>query len=137
MWKKFGSDAKFVSKKKKNDWTLSPNPVDTKRILERCETLVPGISKAKILGQFVGLRPARKGGVRLESTPIQNSKRKGTLIYNYGHGGSGMTLSFGYVMLTRLSGFLNTIFKLCKTCFGTCKDCFNTSKTMIEAKFSL
>jgi len=41
--------------------------------------------------EVVGLRPCRTGGVRLEW------ERVGTLqiIHNYGHGGSGVTLSWG------------------------------------------
>ncbi|KAJ7387140.1 hypothetical protein OS493_004106 [Desmophyllum pertusum] len=39
---------------------------------------------------LVGLRPARKGNVRLEWDPVCPS-----LLHNYGHGGSGVTFSWG------------------------------------------
>ena len=39
---------------------------------------------------LVGLRPARKGNVRLEWDPMCPS-----LLHNYGHGGSGVTFSWG------------------------------------------
>jgi D-amino-acid oxidase len=37
----------------------------------------------------VGLRPARKDNIRLEQEPGTD------IIHNYGHGGSGVTLSWG------------------------------------------
>jgi hypothetical protein len=40
------------------------------------------------LGQLVGLRPARHGGARVEA-------EDGWLVHNYGHGGAGMTPSWG------------------------------------------
>ena len=39
---------------------------------------------------LVGLRPARKGNIRLELDPLCKS-----IIHNYGHGGSGVTFSWG------------------------------------------
>ena len=39
---------------------------------------------------LVGLRPARKGNVRLEWDPVCPS-----VLHNYGHGGSGVTFSWG------------------------------------------
>ena len=39
---------------------------------------------------LVGLRPARKGNVRLEWDPVCPS-----ILHNYGHGGSGVTFSWG------------------------------------------
>ena len=39
----------------------------------------------------VGLRPCRRGGVRCEME-VMGSK---TVVHNYGHGGSGITLSWG------------------------------------------
>ena len=45
--------------------------------------------KAKIIKQWVGLRPFRLGGVRLE---YEYYKEMTHVIHNYGHGGSGVTL---------------------------------------------
>jgi D-amino-acid oxidase len=46
---------------------------------------------------LVGVRPHRKGGVRLEleDAPLETSAGKKYLIHNYGHGGAGITLSWG------------------------------------------
>src|SRR5688500_8377481 len=41
----------------------------------------------------VGVRPHRKGGVRLELQEAPLGKK--LLVHNYGHGGGGITLSWG------------------------------------------
>jgi D-amino-acid oxidase len=64
----------------------------TDAILSRCSALIPAISTSHVLEVCVGARPCRQGGVRLEVERL----RSGTpLIHNYGHGGSGVTLSIG------------------------------------------
>ena len=45
-----------------------------------------------VLRERVGLRPFRKSGVRLEKEKLGDGR---TVIHNYGHGGSGFTLSWG------------------------------------------
>ncbi len=57
-------------------------------ILERCQRLVPELKKGKVIGSVVGLRPARSS-IRLEL----DSER--AVVHNYGHGGSGYTVSWG------------------------------------------
>ena len=46
---------------------------------------------------LIGIRPHREGGVRLEleQEPIASRSGPKFLIHNYGHGGAGITLSFG------------------------------------------
>jgi glycine/D-amino acid oxidase-like deaminating enzyme len=46
---------------------------------------------------LIGIRPHRKGGVRLEleKAPIETPSGKKYLLHNYGHGGAGITLSWG------------------------------------------
>lgn len=57
-------------------------------ILRRAYSVLPGLDKRKIIGNWAGLRPYR-ATVRLE-------REEGTnIIHNYGHGGSGYTLAFG------------------------------------------
>lgn len=68
------------------DWSLEPDPATEATILRRCREIEPRLANAKVLGRAVGLRPGR-GEVRLE--------REGNLIHNYGHGGAGVTLSWG------------------------------------------
>ncbi|MFM7282729.1 MAG: FAD-dependent oxidoreductase [Planctomycetia bacterium] len=59
-------------------------------IIERCARLEPGLRDATVLGTSVGLRPARSA-VRLEP----ESSPAGRIVHNYGHGGAGVTLSWG------------------------------------------
>ncbi|MGW5667414.1 FAD-dependent oxidoreductase [Micromonospora sp. NPDC003776] len=59
-------------------------------ILERCTALVPAIEGARVLGHRVGLRPGRPA-VRLETELTGH----GPVVHCYGHGGAGVTLSYG------------------------------------------
>lgn len=68
-------------------WDLTPDPVQRREIIARCTAAVPALAGAEVLGEKVGLRPARRGGPRLE--------REGRIVHAYGHGGAGMTLSWG------------------------------------------
>jgi glycine/D-amino acid oxidase-like deaminating enzyme len=59
---------------------------------------VPNLSysRANIVASLVGVRPHRDGGVRLELLPaVGTGAGRRYLIHNYGHGGGGITLSFG------------------------------------------
>ena len=51
--------------------------------------------KYQKVGEKVGLRPFRKGGIRIESSITETKK---ILTHNYGHGGGGITLSWGSVV---------------------------------------
>ena len=55
--------------------------------------LEAGVGRAPVLQENVGLRPCRRGGVRLERQ--QGALHGLTVVHNYGHGGSGVTLSWG------------------------------------------
>ena len=68
------------------DWSRSPVPEVAEDILRRATALVPEVARARVLQHKVGLRPARPE-VRLE--------RVGDVIHCYGHGGAGVTLSWG------------------------------------------
>ncbi len=73
-----------------NNWSTEVNPKDTDDILRKAKTLSPVFNNVEILETKVGLRPARHA-VRLE-TELFDGKY---VIHNYGHGGSGFTLSWG------------------------------------------
>ena len=61
-------------------------------IVERCRDLVPALRGARVLEHVVGLRPGRST-VRLEEAePLDSGAR---VVHNYGHGGAGVTLSWG------------------------------------------
>ena len=72
------------------NWSTTPDRRTGTRILERAGALVPALRSATVLSHRVGLRPGRPG-IRLETVP----EPEGTLIHCYGHGGSGVTLSWG------------------------------------------
>ncbi len=69
---------------------LDENPEQTKSIAERCEQLEPRLRSARPLGVRVGLRPCRDA-VRLEAETIEGR----VVVHDYGHGGGGVTLSWG------------------------------------------
>lgn len=48
-----------------------------------------------MINRGAGLRPARKGGVRLELEHIKKPQFTAKVVHNYGHGGSGVTLCWG------------------------------------------
>jgi D-amino-acid oxidase len=73
---------------------LAPRPEVAEAILRRCAAVVPEVAGARVLGHAVGLRPARHGGPRVELDPV--GLPGGTrLVHAYGHGGAGVTLSWG------------------------------------------
>ena len=72
-----------------DDCTIDPSA--TARIVAECSHVLE-INKPDVLGERVGLRPFRRSGVRVERTQLRDGR---LLIHNYGHGGSGFTLSWG------------------------------------------
>ncbi|MEV8503503.1 FAD-dependent oxidoreductase [Actinoplanes sp. NPDC051475] len=67
-----------------------PDQAVARRIVERCAAIVPAVADAVVLGNRVGIRPERST-VRLEV----EARPRGRLVHNYGHGGSGVSLSWG------------------------------------------
>jgi D-amino-acid oxidase len=70
---------------------LAADPATTDRIVAECSRAL-NIDRPYVLAERVGLRPFRKSGVRLERDQLSDGR---TVIHNYGHGGSGFTLSWG------------------------------------------
>jgi D-amino-acid oxidase len=70
---------------------LALDAATTNRIVAECSRVL-NIDKPNVLAERVGLRPFRKSGVRLERGCLRDGR---TVIHNYGHGGSGFTLSWG------------------------------------------
>lgn len=68
------------------EWSRTPSAEVARSILDRAAALVPELADARVLRHKVGLRPARPA-VRLE--------REGRVVHCYGHGGAGVTLSWG------------------------------------------
>jgi len=70
---------------------LDADPTTAAHILDECSRVLK-IENPPVLAERVGLRPFRKPGVRLERDRLRDGR---TVIHNYGHGGSGFTLSWG------------------------------------------
>jgi glycine/D-amino acid oxidase-like deaminating enzyme len=77
------------------DWSAEPNPSTTEEILRRAKEWVPELLDAsgnfQVLSVQVGLRPARKGGVRVEMERVD----KFVVCHAYGHAGAGYQNSVG------------------------------------------
>ncbi len=67
------------------------DPADTSRIVAECSRVLR-IESPPVVAERVGLRPFRKSGVRLAKDQCRGGR---AVIHNYGHGGSGFTLSWG------------------------------------------
>ena len=63
------------------------------KLLKRCKEALPSLCDASIIEKWVGVRPLRKGGTRLEKEELPAGS--GTLIHCYGHGHHGVSLSWG------------------------------------------
>ncbi|MFI9306140.1 FAD-dependent oxidoreductase [Streptomyces triculaminicus] len=72
-------------------WDRTPSPCTAQAIISRCSRVFPRLAQARILGHRVGLRPGRPR-VRLEAERLPSGAR---LVHNYGHGGAGITVSWG------------------------------------------
>jgi D-amino-acid oxidase len=73
------------------EWDTEPDPKVAADILRRCAALEPRLAGAEVLEHKAGLRPGRPE-IRLEREDVAHGPPR---IHNYGHGGSGVTLSWG------------------------------------------
>ncbi|MEZ5965622.1 MAG: FAD-dependent oxidoreductase [Planctomycetota bacterium] len=73
------------------DASLDARPAQTEAILARSRAVCPATADAVVREVAVGLRPGRST-VRLERTTLADGR---PLLHCYGHGGAGMTLSWG------------------------------------------
>ncbi|CAK9289930.1 unnamed protein product [Gordionus sp. m RMFG-2023] len=86
-------------------------PEDSEAIMQRCAGLVPSVKLAPILTEWAGLRPYRKetlhtSSPRIELEPLKClagnfdfpqylAESRTIVIHNYGHGGNGVSMSYG------------------------------------------
>jgi D-amino-acid oxidase len=68
-----------------------PDPATADRILAAAAAVEPRLAGAQVLEHRVGLRPGRPY-VRLEPQALGDGRQ---LVHNYGHGGAGVSLSWG------------------------------------------
>lgn len=72
-------------------WDTTPDPDVAAAIVRRCVALEPRLANAEVIEHKVGLRPGRPT-IRLEREEGADGLH---IIHNYGHGGAGVTLSWG------------------------------------------
>ncbi|KAN0060641.1 hypothetical protein ACQY0O_007299 [Thecaphora frezii] len=90
-----------------DDWDGAVRPETTHAILSRCLKLCPDLARrdrafghlvaprvedVEVVGAHVGLRPARRGGVRLERGADVDGVK---VVHSYGYGGAGYQASWG------------------------------------------
>ncbi|WP_082964697.1 FAD-dependent oxidoreductase [Mycobacterium sp. E796] len=75
-------------------WDTTADPEVTDRILQRCRRIEPRLGDAEVIETITALRPDRPS-VRVEAEPLGRAPRQALCIHNYGHGGNGVTLSWG------------------------------------------
>jgi D-amino-acid oxidase len=73
------------------NWNTHPDPATASDIVRRCAEVIPALAHARIREHRVGLRPTLPS-VRVEATTTATGTN---VIHNYGHGGAGVTLSWG------------------------------------------
>jgi D-amino-acid oxidase len=77
------------------NWSAEPDPKTTEEILRRAKKYVPELLNENgdfdVLSVQVGLRPARKGGVRVEVERVDEF----VVCHAYGHAGAGYQNSIG------------------------------------------
>lgn len=85
--------------KEPNNWDDTPSPETRERLLAMAAKMYPPIlwSKGKfdVITDIVGRRPAREGGLRLESETMEGDLKGKRIIHAYGAEGSGYALSWG------------------------------------------
>ncbi|OCB61240.1 amino acid oxidase [Mycobacterium malmoense] len=75
-------------------WDTTADPDLTERILRRCRRIEPRLAEAEVIEIITGLRPDRPS-VRVAAEPLAGASKPAMCIHNYGHGGNGVTLSWG------------------------------------------
>lgn len=71
-------------------WDTASDEDAAQAIVRRCATIEPALAKARVLEHRVGLRPVRPE-IRFEEEILDGTR----VLHNYGHGGGGLTLSWG------------------------------------------
>jgi len=83
---------------------------DKDGIWQRCLRICPSLAQAEILWDWAGLRPNREP-IRVETDIFKRNNKKLLVVHNYGHGGNGISLSWGTAMdaAQKFSSLLNDL----------------------------
>ncbi|MBP0459604.1 FAD-dependent oxidoreductase [Streptomyces montanisoli] len=77
--------------------SLGPDDKAATEILARCAAIEPSLARARVLEHRIGARPTRSV-IRVEAEQRGDDS---VIVHNYGHGGAGVTLSWGCAEETR------------------------------------
>ncbi|XP_050395748.1 D-aspartate oxidase isoform X1 [Patella vulgata] len=80
--------------RQKGNYHLEVDKQFSEDISKRCEQLVPGVTSAEVIFDWVGLRPTREP-IRVEKELMDFNGNKLRVVHNYGHGANGISLSWG------------------------------------------
>jgi D-amino-acid oxidase len=86
-----GETAVLGGTQERGNASMDPDPVTAEQIVRACADVEPRLAGASVRTHRVGLRPARPT-VRLGTRNLPDGR---TVVDNYGHGGAGVTLSWG------------------------------------------
>ena len=75
-----------------HNWDTTVDLLAAEAIIRRCRDIAPALIEATVIEHIVGLRPGRRT-IRLEEETVASHGTR--IVHNYGHGGSGITVSWG------------------------------------------
>jgi len=92
-----GCDLEIGGTSDKHAYERVLNPATKDTMLHNAISRIPSLKDAPVQDGWVGLRPNREGGIRLELEwcNTHDPYQRKAVIHNYGHGGAGMMLSYG------------------------------------------
>ncbi|GAV52083.1 hypothetical protein ZYGR_0AG00740 [Zygosaccharomyces rouxii] len=84
----------------KGDYSEDIDPEISSSMLRVMKKHIPELSTATVYNSYVGFRPGRKGGVRIDLSEYPLARHVGTIkvVHNYGIGGAGYQSSYGNAM---------------------------------------
>ncbi|PVH75667.1 nucleotide-binding domain-containing protein [Cadophora sp. DSE1049] len=87
-----------IAQREKWDLDLKVDSPVIQRMRARCEAFLPCLKNARLDPEYPlaqGLRPGREKNIRVERELRKHGRDQSRIVYSYGHGGSGWSLSFG------------------------------------------
>ncbi|XP_037529311.1 D-aspartate oxidase isoform X1 [Rhipicephalus sanguineus] len=88
--------------KQLGDWNMAVSQHDRDYIWSTCTAVLPSLKDAKVIEDWVGLRPFRQP-IRIEAEVLGSGSNQCKVVHNYGHGAHGINTSWGTALhATRL-----------------------------------
>uniref|UniRef100_A0A224YR75 D-aspartate oxidase n=1 Tax=Rhipicephalus zambeziensis TaxID=60191 RepID=A0A224YR75_9ACAR len=80
--------------KQLGDWNMAVSQHDREYIWSTCTAVLPSLKDAKVIEDWVGLRPFRQP-IRIEAEVLGSGSNQCKVVHNYGHGAHGINTSWG------------------------------------------